>query len=66
MTQEELDSLINEQVKKVAEEAAIAIRHIVAVASVQIQSQIVNLPQFSQGLPMNLGIRHVPGNWQKD
>lgn len=40
MTQQEVDDLVREQVKGIAEDAAVAIRHIIAIASAQIQCQI--------------------------
>ena len=56
MTQQEIDDVVREQVKSIAEDAANAIRNIVAMASLQIQSQIVNpYPTLS------LGIRGIPG-----
>lgn len=55
MTQQEIDDVVREQVKSIAEDAANAIRNIVAVASAQIQSQIVNSYP-----PPALAIRHIP------
>lgn len=58
MTQEEIDGIVREQIQAIAEDAGYAIRQIVAVASAQIQSQIVNANQ--PPIAIQPGLRGIP------